>query len=121
DPKGNPMGCGQAASSVLGASPGVSSGSNGIAIARWGNPEFDNAVLTYNALSGSFQVQPVVTVMTRQKLDPDPTVSNSILIDKSATNQSVVQGSFTTTDRIDFHPDEGQDPLFDAVAFHYMV
>jgi hypothetical protein len=121
DGKGNPMACNTAGANVLGNAPGLGAGSNGISIARWGNPTLDNVIITYSALNGSFQVQPVVTLLTHGKLDDSPSVNNNIIIDKSASNQSVLQGTFVPTDRLEFHPDENNDPLFDAVAFEYLI
>ena len=112
-----PLDCGVAAPTDIGGNVGA--GSPSIGIARWGNPDVDNVIITYSAVIDKRQVQPVLLVTTVQAADPNPKITANILI-QGASGHHVVQASLISTDRFEFKPDEANDPLFDASLLFWL-
>jgi hypothetical protein len=112
-----PLDCGVASSSDLAS--GVGAGSPSIGISRWGNPDVDNVIVTYSAVIDKRQVQPVMLVTTNVAGDKDPQITSNILI-KAGKDRSVVQATLIPTDRFEFHPDEANDPFYDAAVLYWL-
>ena len=112
-----PLDCGQVSSSNLQDSIGA--GSPSVGIARWGAPNVDDVLVMYSGVVNNQQVAAVMMVVTRSAADENPTVNSELLI-KGASGHSILQATLVPTDRFEFHPDENNDPLYDATMVYWM-
>lgn len=112
-----PLDCGEVASSNL--QDGALPGSPSVGIARWGAPDVDDVLVMYSGVVNNQQVAAVMMVVTRSAGDQNPSVSSELLI-KGDTGHSILQATFVPTDRFEFHPDESNDPLYDATLVYWM-
>ncbi len=112
-----PLDCGQTAPANLQGNVGA--GSPSVGITRWGASSLDDVLIMYSGVVNNQQVAAVMMLTTRVAGDKNPSVTSELLI-QGASGHSILQATFVPTDRFEFHPDENNDPLYDATVVYWM-